>query len=128
MDCIPILIVDSNKSHLKLEKLVLSEANYDIRTAANANDAMKILGEFHPRLILVGIELTGGIDGLELTQKIKADSRYQDIVIVALTAHAMPGDKEMALSAGCDGYLSKPIDVDTFLEIIADYIVQPLKK
>lgn len=118
---IPILIIDADKSHVKLEQLILAEKNYAIRVASNSEEAIKILAEFHPRLILIEIKLPG-IDGLELTRILKADPKYQDIIIIAITAYGMQSDKEKILAAGCDGYLSKPIDVETFSKMIADFI------
>jgi len=118
---IPILIIDDSKSHLKLEKLALAEDTYDIRTASNADEAMEVLAEFQPCLILMDIQLPG-IDGLELTRRLKANPKYHDIIIVAITAYGMTKDKETALNAGCDGYLSKPIDIETFPHIIANFI------
>lgn len=121
MDKIPLLIVDDNLSHLKLEKIVLGDVDYDIRTATDAAEAMKVLTEFKPKLILMDIKLPD-IDGLELTRRLKADPKYKDIIILAITAYGMSGDEEMALSAGCDGYFSKPIDTETFPQAIAEYL------
>jgi CheY-like chemotaxis protein len=121
MNEIPLLIIEDNASHSKLEKLALANSGYDIRAASNADEAMKILAEFHPRLILMDIQLPG-MDGLELTQKLKADPRYSETTIIAITAYGMKGDRETALAAGCDGYLSKPIDVATFPQSIAEFL------
>lgn len=121
MDNTSILIIDNNPSHLKLEKLALTDAAYQIRTANTADEAMKVLSEFKPHLILMEIQLPD-IDGLELTRRLKIDPKYHDIVIVALTAYGMKDDKKMALDAGCDGYIAKPIDIATFPQVIANYI------
>ena len=117
----PILIVDDNLSHTKLEKLVLANSGFDIHSAVNAEAALKEIQTFNPLLILMDIQLPG-MDGLTLTRKIKADPKYKHIIIIAITAYGMKGDKEMALEAGCDGYLSKPIDIDTFPETISNYL------
>lgn len=116
-----IIIIDDNLSHLKLEKLALAENGYDIRTATNSIELIKLLESFKPQLILMDIQLPG-IDGLELTRRLKADPKYKDIIIVAITAYGMKGDKEIALSAGCDGYISKPIDIEIFPQVIAGYL------
>ncbi len=116
-----ILIVDDNQSHSKLEKLALADGAYDIRIAADAEEALKVVQEFHPQLIVMDIQLPG-VDGLALTRKIKADPNYKNIIIVAVTAYGMKGDKEMALDAGCDGYLSKPIDIETFPDVIRGFL------
>lgn len=108
-----ILIIEDNPSNLKLVKTLLRVEGYDIQTATNAEEAIEVLNTFHPHLILMDLQLPG-MDGLELTQKLKSDLRFQDIIIIALTAYAMTRDEEKALAAGCDGYMTKPIDVKTF--------------
>lgn len=116
-----ILIVDDNLINLKLEKILLSVEGYDIRTATDAEEALKLLEISVPRLILMDLQLPG-MTGLDLTRKIKANPNYKDIVILAVTAYAMKGDKEKALAAGCDGYVTKPIDTKTFPTVIAHYL------
>lgn len=117
----PVLIIDDNPINLKLDKVLLSIEGYEIRTATDAEEALKVLEVFQPRLILMDLELPG-MSGLELTTKLKANPKYSDIVILAVTANAMKGDKEKALAAGCDGYISKPIDTKTFPTVIANFI------
>lgn len=116
-----ILIIDDNLSHVKLEKLALAEKAYYIETATNADEALKVLEKFKPHLILMDVQLPG-MNGLDLARQLKADTRYSDINIIAITAYGMKGDKELALAAGCDGYITKPIDVETFPEEIAQYL------
>jgi CheY-like chemotaxis protein len=106
---IPILIVDDNPSNTKLMAFILSTRGYDVRTAASADEAIATLADFHPRLILMDIQLPG-MDGLTLTRKLKADPATRDISIIAATDYAMKGDEERAREAGCDGYVTKPID------------------
>ena len=117
----PILIVDDNLINLKLAKILLSIEGYEIRTATDAKEALNILETFKPKLILMDIQLPE-IDGLELTRQLKADQRYKNIIILALTAYAMKGDKEKALQAGCDGYIAKPIDTEAMPKMIADFL------
>jgi two-component system, cell cycle response regulator DivK len=105
-----ILIVDDNVANLKLAKVLLTSEGYDARTAADAEQALKMLTQFTPALILMDIQLPG-MDGLELTRKLKSDPATSKIIIVALTAYAMKGDDARALAAGCDDYVAKPIDV-----------------
>jgi two-component system cell cycle response regulator DivK len=105
----PILVVDDNPQNLKLARVLLVRHGYDVRTAVDAEEALRVLEEFRPRLILMDLQLPG-MDGLELTRRLKADPARRDIVIVALTAYAMKGDRERAMTAGCDGYVTKPID------------------
>jgi CheY-like chemotaxis protein len=117
----PILIVDDNPVNLKLIRVLLSGEGYDVHTAADAEEALNSLKVFRPCLILMDLQLPG-MDGLELTRRIKADPAMADTVIVALTAYAMKGDEEKALSAGCDGYITKPIDTRALPKLVAGYL------
>jgi two-component system cell cycle response regulator DivK len=104
-----LLIIDDNEINLKVERLALQAGGYEVRTARNAEEALSVLASFKPILILVDIQLPG-MDGLTLTKQLKAEPKTKDIVIVAMTAYAMKGDEERALTAGCDSYIPKPID------------------
>lgn len=116
-----IMIIDDNPINLKLEKILLTVEGYDIRTATDAEEALTVLASFKPKLILMDLQLPG-MTGLELTQKLKSDMKYKDIIILAVTAYAMKGDKEKALAAGCDGYIAKPIDTKSLPNVIANYL------
>lgn len=113
-----ILIVEDNPTNAKLARVLLQSEGYVVRTAGDAEEALRVLGEFTPRLILMDIQLPG-IDGLELTRRLKASAEHQAIIIVALTAYAMKGDEEKARAAGCDAYITKPLDPDGFLKTLA---------
>src|SRR5258708_38474139 len=105
----PIFIDDYNPMNLKLVRMLLSAKGYDVRVATDANEAFAVLEDFHPLLILMDLQLPG-IDGLELTRQLKENPIYRDTIIIAVTAYAMKGDEEKALDAGCDGYITKPIN------------------
>jgi two-component system, cell cycle response regulator DivK len=117
----PILVVDDNLANLKLARLLLTAEGHETRTVTDAEQAMKVLETFKPKVILMDIQLPG-MDGLELTRRLKADPATSSIVIIALTAYAMRGDEEKARAAGCDGYIAKPIDINTLPGLIAGYI------
>jgi CheY-like chemotaxis protein len=117
----PILIVDDNAVNLKLVRVLLSSEGYDVRTAADAEEALALLSKFKPRLILMDIQLPG-MDGLELTRKLKADPTMRGVVILGVTAYAMKGDEERILAAGCDGYIAKPIDTRRLPEQVAAFL------
>lgn len=105
----PILIVDDTPVNLKLTRILLVNEGYKVLTAGSAEEALELLKSYRPRLVLADIQLPG-IDGLEFTRRIKQDESTRDIIVVALTAFAMKGDEQKAIDAGCDGYITKPID------------------
>jgi len=119
-----VLVVDDNATNLKLVRVLLTSEGYDVRTAADADEALGVLTEVSPRLILMDIQLPG-MDGLELTRRIKANPVHAATTIVALTAYAMKGDQERILAAGCDGYLAKPIDTRALATLVEGYLRRP---
>ena len=116
-----ILVVDDNPTNMKLVSYILSARGYEVRTAADAQQALAMVETFQPRLILMDLQLPG-MDGFEATRRLKGDPRTRDIVVVALTAYAMKGDEEKARAAGCDGYISKPIDTRGLPGRVAEYL------
>ncbi|MFZ5896559.1 MAG: response regulator [Myxococcota bacterium] len=114
----PILIVDDNPANLKLVSFLLSSRGYEVHTAASAAQALALLQTLNPRVILMDIQLPG-MDGLELTRLLKSKASLQNTLIVAVTAFAMKGDEAKALAAGCDAYVTKPIDTRGLPEYIA---------
>lgn len=117
-----IMVVDDNPVNLKLVRVLLAKKGYEVYTAMDADEAMAVLESVHPRLILMDIQLPG-MDGLTLTRHLKADPATRDIVIVALTAYAMKGDEQKAREAGCDGYISKPIETAIFVDTLKQYLL-----
>jgi PAS domain S-box-containing protein len=118
-----ILVVDDNPTNLKLVSAVLEFEGHDILTAVDADEAQVVLAVTLPDLILMDIALPG-MDGLTLTRKLKAEERTRGIPIVALTAFAMKGDDQKALDAGCDGYISKPIDTRKLPDQVAGFLAR----
>jgi two-component system cell cycle response regulator DivK len=116
-----ILIVDDNAQNLKLARVLLTAEGYEVLTAVNGEDALALLESSAPRLILMDLQLPG-VDGLELTRQLKENPAHRHIVIVALTAYAMKGDQEKALVAGCDAYMSKPINTAALPKLVADLL------
>jgi CheY-like chemotaxis protein len=119
-----ILVVEDNDMNMQLVEFLLEEGGYDIVKATSGEEALQLTraanGET-PDLILMDIHLPG-MDGLSVVRAMKEDARTARIPILALTAHAMRGDRDRFLEAGCDGYISKPIDVKTFVASIERYI------
>ena len=116
-----ILIVDDNLSNLKLVRLLLVSEGYQVMTAESAEAALELLKTFRPHLILMDLQMPG-MDGLELTRRLKADPLTRDIVIIALTAYAMKTDVHRALDAGCDDYITKPLDTRTLPALLASHL------
>lgn len=120
-----ILVVEDNDMNMQLVEYLLEEGGYDIVKATSGEEALSItnndddLATFD--LILMDIHLPG-MDGLSVVRRMKSNDRTARIPILALTAHAMRGDKDRFLEAGCDGYISKPIDVKTFISSIEQYL------
>jgi len=118
-----ILVVDDNAANLKLARVILLHEGHSVRTAVDAEEALDLLETWQPALILMDIQLPG-LDGLTLTRRLKAQPRFRDTIIIALTAFAMPSDHDKALAAGCDGYLSKPIDIDVLPAMVAQHLAR----
>lgn len=108
-----VLIVDDNAVNIELASHVLNADGFTVVSATDADDAALLATAFRPDLILMDTQMPD-VDGLELTQKLKADPATRHIMIVAFTARAMKGDAARLRAAGCDGYIAKPIDVATF--------------
>jgi CheY-like chemotaxis protein len=118
-----VLVVEDNDMNMQLVEYLLEEGGYAIVKATSGEEALALTRSEtqRPDLILMDIHLPG-MDGLSVVREMKSDERTNRIPILALTAHAMRGDKDRFLEAGCDGYISKPIDVKTFLSAIEQYI------
>ena len=116
-----IFVVDDHPVNLKLACDVLEFEGYRVGRAVDAEEAQEILQHTVPDLILMDIALPG-MDGLTLTRKLKADPRLQHVPVIALTAFAMKGDDRKALEAGCDGYITKPIDTRRLGEQVAGFL------
>ncbi len=113
-----ILIVDDNRDNRELVVKVLSRRGYRICEAVDGEEAIRQAAAEHPDLILMDIALPK-LDGLEATRRLLAMEEFRHTPIIALTAHAMRGDREKALAAGCRDYIAKPINVRELPEQIA---------
>ena len=116
-----ILVIEDNDLNLKLVKSLLKLGNYTTLEAADAETGIRLAREKKPDLILMDIQLPG-MDGLTATKILKGDGALKRTPIIALTSHAMDGDEQKAKEAGCNGYISKPIDTRIFLQAIEDYL------
>ncbi len=118
------LVVEDNEVNQLLTASVLEREGFVVDLAADSIQALEQLRARTPDVILMDVQLPG-VDGLALTRQIKADPATARITIVALTAHAMAGDREQTLAAGCAGYISKPIDTRTFARQVRDFLPRP---
>ena len=116
-----ILLIEDQELNRKVVRIVLQSKGYTVVEATDAVEALAILETVVPQLILMDIALPGQ-SGEDLARQIKANLKWVDIPIIALTAAAMSGDKERILKSGCDDYLSKPIDIRVLVERVEAHI------
>ena len=118
-----VLIVEDNPLNLELASDLLEASGFRVFHAGTAEEGLRIATESAPDVILMDVSLPG-MDGLAATKAIKSNPATRHLTVVALTAHAMKGDEDLALNAGCDGYLAKPIDTRTFVKKVSNFITK----
>jgi len=116
---VPILVVEDDPPSAKLAALLLKQHGANVRIAPNAEEALKVLEHFHPRLVVLDLVLPR-MGGLLFAHQVKADPRFCDTVIVAATVINGPEVERVAREAGCAAYIRKPIDTETFAATLAD--------
>ena len=116
-----ILIVEDNEQNLKLFHDLLITKGYKVMSARDGDSALAKIYQEIPDLIIMDIQIPR-IDGIEVTRRIRKKFPAEDIAIIAVTAHAMKGDREDLLRAGFDDYMPKPINISTFLQTVEDYL------
>jgi CheY-like chemotaxis protein len=116
-----VLLVEDNPLNLELATDLLEACGIQVISANTGEIAVKLAQEQNPDLILMDLSLPG-MDGLQATAALKADPQTRAIPVVAVTAHAMKGDEQKALDAGCEGYITKPIDTRMFPTLVAQYL------
>jgi two-component system, cell cycle response regulator DivK len=116
-----ILYIEDNPQNMRLVRKMLQSGDYQMLEASDGITGLAIASRELPALILVDINLPD-IDGMEVTTRIKGDPAMSHIPIIALTANAMYGDRERFLSAGCDGYLAKPISRKELLDAVGYFL------
>ncbi len=104
-----VLIVEDNPVNLRLAQFLLEKKGFTVRKAGSGAECLAEMARELPDIVLMDIQLPSE-DGLAVTRKIRSDPRLKGVIVVALTAHAMAGDRERILAAGCDGYIPKPVD------------------
>ena len=121
-----VLLVDDEPDNLEVVAETLEYRGAQVQTALNGLEAMAAMQDYTPNLIIADLSMPQ-MDGWELRTRIKNSLELQSIPLLALSAHAMIGDKERALAAGFDGYLTKPVDIHTLLEDIRSAAQETLK-
>ena|SRR5437016_1826682 len=116
-----ILVIEDNPMNMELTADLLEVAGFVVCQAENAEEGIAMARSARPALILMDIALPG-MDGLRATEILKQDLRTKHIPVIALTAHAMTGDEDKALAAGCIGYITKPIDTRSFASTVAQFL------
>jgi two-component system cell cycle response regulator DivK len=116
-----ILLVEDNEVNRRLAGFLLRSHGYQVREATTAAAAFEMVDKERPDLIVMDIQLPG-MDGLEITRKLKEQPATADIPVIAVTSYAMKGDREKAFAAGCAGYVTKPIDKTTFIQEVAAHV------
>jgi CheY-like chemotaxis protein len=118
-----VLIVEDNVDNFELVRFLLERAGYEVLSAANGLEGLGAAKREQPDLILMDLSMPE-MDGWNATAHLKADEHTRNIPVLALTAHTLPGDRKRAIDAGCDGYISKPINVASFDKLVATLLRQ----
>jgi two-component system cell cycle response regulator DivK len=116
-----VLYIDDDMANRVLVSRVLMAAGFELQDTDNARQGIEMAQTFRPDVILMDISMPD-MDGITATHHIRDIPSIADTIVIALTANAMTGDREAFLEAGCDGYISKPIDIDTFVDDIMQYL------
>lgn len=116
-----ILLVEDNALNRRVTEFILKSQGYVVIEAKSGHEALELSRVHLPDLILMDLQLPG-LDGFATTRALKSEARTQFIPVVALTAYAMSGDEDRAIAAGCEGYITKPVDPDKFPELVAAYL------
>jgi CheY-like chemotaxis protein len=116
-----LLVVDDTVANVVLLRAVLDAHGYQVESAANADEARQVIARRRPDLILMDLQLPG-VDGLTLTRELRAQPGGDDLLIIAVTSYAMATDRDKALRAGCDDYVSKPIDTRRLPELLVRHL------
>jgi two-component system cell cycle response regulator DivK len=117
-----ILVVEDNKQNMRLIEMILNSKSYNLLMAEDGEAALDLAVREHPDLIIMDIQLPK-ISGYDIIKKLREMPEFSNTPIIALTAYAMEGDREKFIEAGCDAYLSKPIDTRELPKVIAAMLV-----
>jgi two-component system cell cycle response regulator DivK len=113
-----ILIIEDNSDNLELVSFVLGQAGYNVLSATDGCAGLNLARQELPDMVLLDLTIPE-MDGWQVAKELKGDPATAHICVVALTAHTLPGDRKRAFDSGCDGYISKPLDLPNFINEIA---------
>lgn len=116
-----VLIIEDNEQNLYLTTFLLEHGRFKVLSARNGPEGITIASQSRPDLILLDIQLPE-MDGYAVAQALRRNVQLKDVPIVAVTSYAMVGDRERALAAGCNGYIEKPINPDTFMNEVEKFL------
>lgn len=116
-----ILVIEDNEQNLYLVRFILERSSYDVIAAMDGRSGIETAARHKPDLILLDIQLPV-MDGYEVARNLRQNPDLAETPIVAVTSYAMPGDQEKVMEAGCNGYIEKPIDPDTFVAKVEQYL------
>jgi two-component system cell cycle response regulator DivK len=116
-----VLVVEDNPKNMRLIKMVLGNKGYSLLEATDGEEALAVAVEGRPDLIIMDIQLPK-MNGLEVTRRLRQTPGFSQVPIIALTASAMEGDRDKIIEAGCDAYVSKPIDTRQLPEVVAEML------
>jgi CheY-like chemotaxis protein len=118
-----ILLIEDNEQNRYLTTFLLEKRGYSVVPASDGMSGIELGLHFQPRGILLDIQLPG-LDGYEVARALRRNASLDGVPIIAVTSYAMAGDREKAMAAGCDGYIEKPIDPDTFVSEVEKLLVR----
>lgn len=117
-----IVVIDDEEDSLMVARVILNAYGANLYTAENGKEGLDIIREIHPKLVITDLSMPV-LDGWGVIEAVRNDRRLMDIPVIALTAHAMIGDRERAISAGFHNYLTKPLTVETFMQDLVNLII-----
>jgi two-component system cell cycle response regulator len=117
-----IVVIDDEEDSLTVFKVILTEYGANVYTASDGEEGLRLIRSVRPRFVICDLSMPG-LDGWSVIHEVKLDPSLKDIPVIALTAHAMAGDRERVVAAGFHNYLPKPIIVDTFINDVTNLLV-----
>jgi len=122
-----VLIIEDNEQNMYMITYLIESTGFEVFQSFNGKDGIKKANEIHPDIILLDIQLPE-MNGYEIARELKKIAEIKDTPIIAVTSFAMPGDKEKAMEAGAIGYIEKPIDPDTFISQMEEFLPSNLSQ